>query len=379
MKNIYLDYAAATPVHTDVLAAMRPFFTDHFQNPSAAYTSAINVRQDLELARARVAQVLGAHERTVVFTAGATESINMALHGVMRRHDGANMLISAVEHEAVLETAQQYQTKQIPVDQQGMVQVESVKQAIDENTVLVSVMYANNEVGTVQPIADIARLLAEVRAARKVSGNKLPLYFHSDASQAAAYLHLNVARLGIDLLTLNGGKMYGPKQSGILYISPDVQLAPWLFGGGQERGLRAGTENVASAVGLSIALQRVQSIRKDEGFRIAELRDGIESRLARSFPNLQINGHKKRRLPNNLNITIPGIDGEHAVMSLDELGVSLATGSACSASNDEPSHVLYAMGLTEVQASSSLRISLGEPTTKIDTNTAIEKIIKALS
>ncbi|MGC1177093.1 MAG: cysteine desulfurase family protein [Candidatus Saccharimonadales bacterium] len=361
-QQIYLDYAAATPVDSRVLAAMQPYLSDNFYNPSATYNTGLKAREALETARRQVAHWLGARSSEIIFTAGGTEANNLAIHGVMRQFPEGNIVVSGIEHESVLAPAARYDCREVTVAADGRIDLDDLRQKIDEKTVLVSVQYANNEVGTIQPIRDIARIVAEKRAARPL-GKTYPLYLHTDACQAANYLDLHVARLGVDLLTLNGGKIYGPKQSGVLYVKAGVKLSPLIDGGGQERNLRSGTENVAGAVGLATALELVQADRARETKRLQALRTRFFSSLEQEIPNVMINGSKKFRLPNNVHITIPGHDNERLLIQLDEAGIMAAAGSACSASNEEPSHVLRAIGLSDDAAQSSLRFTMGRATT----------------
>ena len=367
MSSFYLDYAAATPVGAQVVAAMQPFFSELFANPSSLYSSARVTRQALADARASVANTLGAKPTEIIFTAGATESINLAIQGVMRKFPQGNIITTNIEHEAVLEVAKQFNHNAVAAD--------DIITSITDDTVMVSVMMANNEVGTILPIKDLAAEIAKIRAART---NGLPLYLHTDAAQAATTLDLHVSRLGVDLLTLNGGKMYGPKQSGILYVRTGTELESLMYGGGQERGLRSGTENVAFAVGFAKALELAQSGRKDEAHRLQQLRDQLQRELVRAIPELIINGDQRHRLPHNLNITLPGLDGEAAVLYLDNAGVQASTGSACSIGSDQPSHVLLALGCTPDEANASLRFTLGKNTTEQDTTKAAKIIIETL-
>lgn len=360
--KIYLDYAAATPLDPSVLAAMQPYLTDQFYNPSASYSDAIAVHQALEAARAQVAHWLGARSSEVIFTAGGTEANNLAIHGVMRQFPAGNVVVSGIEHESVLAPAGRYDCRQVAVDQAGRLNLEDLRQKIDDKTVLVSIMYANNEVGTVQAIRDISKVIAAKRQARAIDG--LPLYFHSDACQAANYLDLHVARLGVDLLTLNGGKIYGPKQTGALYVKAGLTLQPLIDGGGQERNLRSGTENVAGAVGLAQALELVQSDRHQEIHHLQTLQTRFFKLVSEKLPDAVINGSLKYRLPNNVHLTLPGKDNERLLIQLDQTGILAAAGSACSASNEEPSHVLRAMGLDESAAQASLRFTMGRATTE---------------
>ena len=376
--SIYLDYAAATPQDSRVTTAMQPYFSQQFYNPSSPYLAARQVRTDLEQARSRVAHWLGAKPTEVIFTAGATESINLAIHGVMQRFPSGHLLISAIEHDAVRKTADPYNHSVLPVLPSGALDLEKLDTAITDHTVLVSIGYANNEIGTIQPLHDIAAVLEKHRAKRQKSGHNLPLYLHTDASQAASYLDLHASRLGVDLLTLNGGKIYGPKQTGVLYIKTGSQLTPLITGGGQESGLRSGTENVAGAIGFATALDIAQTERKNAIAKQSALRDELERRLLTTFPHAQINGNRKKRLPNNLHISWPGIDGERLVMQLDESGLQAATGSACAANKNTASHVLKAIGLDGSYIQGSLRLSLGTPTTSDQISAAADIIIKCL-
>ena len=280
-KQIYLDHAAATPVDPNVLSAMQPFFSQNFYNPSANYSAANEVRKSLESARSKVAHWLGARSSEIIFTAGGSEANNLAIHGVMRQFPKANIVVSAIEHESVLVAAEYYDIRLVSVQPDGRLDLEDLAKKIDKNTVLVSIMHANPEIGTVQPLRDISKIVAE---ARRSSSRKLPILFHTDACQAANYLDLHVARLGVDLMTINGGKIYGPKQSGALYVKAGVELLPLIDGGGQERGLRSGTENVAGAIGLAEALDIVQSTRHDEVARRRQVSPRINTDKHRSEP-----------------------------------------------------------------------------------------------
>lgn len=358
---------------------MQPYLTDQFYNPSSPYMAAKQVRVALEDARARVAHWLGAKTSEIVYTAGATESINQAIHGVMRAHPNARVAMSAIEHEAVRAAASQYNHTVIPVKPDGTVNLDALKTAITDDTVLVSVGYANNEVGTIQPLKDVAAAVHEARRLRQLKNNRLPLHFHTDASQAACYLDLHVSRLGVDLMTLNGGKMYGPKQTGVLFVKAGVQLEPLLHGGGQEGGLRSGTENVAGAVGLAAALDIAQNERKEAIEKARRMRDHLQNTLGAITPQPIFNGNQKRRLPNLLHLSVPGVDGERLLMLLDERGVMASTGSACAANKQTASHVLTALGLESAAIQGSLRLTVGRPTTPEETARAADIIIKAVN
>lgn len=376
MKPIYLDYAAATPMRKEAIAAMEPFFSKQFFNPSAAYQPAREVRASVENARSAVAQVLGSKKQEVIFTAGGTEANNIAIHGVMKQFPEGNIVVSAIEHESVLEAAKLYDCRIAPVTKEGLIDLKKLDDLIDEKTVLISVMYANNEVGTIQPLKEITKIIATQRSKRV---GHFPLYFHSDACQAANYLDLHVSRLGVDLLTLNGGKLYAMKQSGCLYIRSTTTLAPTILGGGQEEGLRSGTESVASLHSFATMLQKAQAERAIESERQRKLRDQLFATLSQKIKGIQLNGHTKKRLPNNINICIEGVEGERLLMELDAAGLLVATGSACTASSDEPSFVLLALGLSVQEASSSLRITLGHQTSETEIKTASDILISCIN
>jgi cysteine desulfurase len=365
-KTIYLDYAAATPVDPAVLAAMMPYYSEKFYNPSANYLGSQSVHKDLEAARATIAGCIGSRPIEVTFTAGGTEANNLAIHGVMEAYPDANIIVSAIEHDSVLEAARNYGCREAIVTEQGLVDLVALETLIDDQTVLVSIMYANNEIGTVQPIRDITALVEKIRTERKKTGNTLPLYVHTDAAQAGNYLDIHVSRLSVDLMTLNGGKIYGPKQSGALYVRSGVQLQPLVYGGGQEHGLRSGTENVAGAVGFAHALQTAQEMRHAETKRLQTLQHYFIDEVQKHIPEAIINGSLKKRLPNNVHITLPGQDNERLLFALDEIGIQAAAGSACSASDEESSHVLHALGLSDETARASLRFSMGRATTQQD-------------
>ncbi len=375
-KHIYLDYAAATPMDNAVLAAMQPYFSKRFYNPSATYLAARAVADDIAAARSKVAHWLGARPSEIVFTAGGTEANNLAIAGIMEKYPDGNLLVSAIEHESVLKPAELYDHQLVKVLPDGRLDMEDLRGKIDNKTVLVSVMFGNNEIGTLQPIREIAKELQRIRVARQKDGNKLPLYFHTDACQAAVYLDLHASRLGVDLMTINGGKIYGPKQSGALYVKTGVELLPQMRGGGQERGLRSGTENVAGIIGLAWALEQVQERRQTESARVGQLRDLFFKLLGDLSPKAIINGSQRHRLPNNVHATFAGQDNERLMMALDEEGIQCAVGSACSASNEQPSHVLMAIGLSETDAQASLRFSLGRQTTEADIRRTVQAIAR---
>lgn len=366
MKPIYLDYAAATPLDARVIAAMKPYFLDKFYNPSGLYLAAKEVKQDIENARGKVSRWLGAKPSEIIFTSGGTEANNLAIRGVMENYPGCNAVVSKIEHESVLSPASQYKNKKLAVKKDGVIDFADLKKQINNKTVLVSIMYANNEIGTIQPIRKIASVITKIRDDRQKMGDLLPIYLHTDACQAAQYLDIHASNLGVDLMTINGGKIYGPKQSGALYVSKNVRLKPLIYGGGQERGIRSGTENVPGIIGFAEALERVQKSKNQEAPRMAELREMFITEINNKIPIAVINGSTKSKLPNIISITIPGQDNERLVMELDETGIMCASGSACSAISGKPSSALEAIGLSEEESRSTIRISMGKQTSRND-------------
>lgn len=385
---IYLDHAATTPVRPEVLAAMQPYWSRVFGNPSSLYKQGLQAREALEAARASVASVLGVQSAEVIFTSGGTESANLAILGVARNYrnnhkTGGHIITSRIEHHAVLHACQQlekegFKVTYISVDSEGFFDLHELRLSIRKDTILVSLMYANNEIGTIEPIAEIGKLIRKVNLERSLrqptTHNPQPVLFHSDACQAAGSLELNPQKLDVDLLTLNASKIYGPKQVGCLYVRKGVQLEPVLYGGGQERGLRSGTENVPGVVGFARALELAQRERDAETKRLVALRDYFIFELLKKVPYAKLNGpspvqpplkssREPRRLPNNINIQLHA-EGEAVMLYLDANNIATATGSACSTESADPSHVLKAIGLTDVEAKSSLRITLGKSTTK---------------
>jgi cysteine desulfurase len=369
--NVYLDHAAATPLDPEVLAAMQPYFSEAFYNPSSPYAPAIQVRREYEAAKATLASLIGAKSGELTMTAGATESINLAFGA-----GSGHVVTTVIEHESVLAAASRNDHTLVEVDKNGRVDPEKIRQAIQPDTWLVSVALANNEIGTIQPLSAIAEIIREVRVQRRLAGNNTtPLYLHSDASQGAGQLDLHVARLGVDMLTLNAAKVYGPKQVGLLYAARTVRLQPQIVGGGQEAGLRSGTENVAGVIGFARALSLADDHRHDEVMRLSKLRDDLQKKLTDAFPEAVISGHHKYRLASHLHISFPGFDAERLIFGLEARGVLLATGSACAANKGTRSHVLIAIGLEPSVADGSLRISLGKSTDQAAIDAAAEAII----
>jgi cysteine desulfurase len=368
---IYLDHAAATPLDKRVLKAMSPYFSKEFFNPSSPYKQAVKVRRAYEAAKQTIALSMGAKAGEIIITAGATESINMAF-AASRGH----VVTSNIEHQSILACAAEHNHTLIKVDENGIISAESVRLAIEPDTQLVSIGLANNELGTIQPIRDIAEIIKKERKARLARLDSTPIYFHCDASQGAGLLDINVARLGVDMLTLNAGKIYGPKQIGLLWASNDVRIKPLILGGGQEYGLRSGTENIAGVVGFAKAIEIASKHHKGEAERLAKLRDNMQSLLTEAFSRSIVSGHKKHRLANYLHVSFPGLDGERLVFLLENRGVLVATGSACAANKGTRSHVLKAIGLTDEEADGSIRISLGRLSDAENTKMAARIIIE---
>ena len=371
----YLDYGAATPVDPQVLEAMLPYFTERFHNPSAPYALARAAHADLEAARATLARLMGARPASITLTAGATEANNLAFAAV----DG-HVITDTAEHDSVLACATARPHTLVPVDAACRVDPQQVAQALTPATELVSVEMANGEVGTIQPIRAIAAVVAAERTRRLEAGETRPLYLHVDASQAALTHAVNVSSLGADLITLSAAKVYGPKQVGLLWSSDNVALRPLVRGGGQEGGVRSGTENVAGVVGFARALELASARRKEEARRLQALRNGLQRRLAAAFPRMVVSGpsNDKQRLPGLLHVSFAGLDAARLVIALERRGVSVGTGSACAASRMQVSHVLTAMGMAPEVARGSLRITLGAPTTQDEIDYAAQAICEVV-
>lgn len=371
---IYLDHAAATPLDEHVLAAMQPYFSHQFYNPSAPYAPAIAIRRDYEHAKAMIARTIGVKADELIMTAGATESISLAFQSI-----GGHVIVPAIEHHAVLEAAKKGDHTIISVSEQGLVDAERIREALRHDTRLVSVALANNELGTIQPLRDIAEVIREERQRRLDAGDKTPLYLHSDASQGVGQLDVNVARLGVDLLTLNAAKIYGPKQVGLLWAAPSVRLEPLIVGGGQERGLRSGTENVAGVIGFATAIERATAHRKYELERLTKLRNRLQAKLTEAFPEAVVSGHQKHRLAGHLHISFPGLDAERVLFALEARNILVATGSACAANKGTRSHVLTAIGLAPEVADGSLRLTLGHGSSDENIDVAAAAIIEEVA
>ncbi len=356
MRMIYLDHAAATPVAAKVLEAMQPYFLDEFFNPSAAYLPAKKVGSDYETAKGEIAHAIGAKGNDIVITAGATEANNLAFTSIS---ENAKVLYQKTEHDSVRNPASRFKHEEIEVDQNGRIAINDLKQKIDDSTELVSVALANNELGTIQPLAEIAALIREIRIERLKNGNTRQLLLHTDASQAMNLLDINVARLGVDLLTLNAAKVYGPKGVGALYVAHEVRLKPLTLGGGQENGLRSGTQNVPGVIGFATALKLAKEHLNGNRKKYAEFRKILLDEV-KDYELI----NKKHVLDNFVVLCFDGLDAERLIYLLEDREVYVSTGAACAASKGVRSHVLTAIGLTDSKIAGSLRITLGETNTK---------------
>lgn len=375
----YFDFSAATPVHPEVLEVMMPFFSERFYNPSALYKDARDTQESLDEARGTVARLIGAKPTEIIFTAGGSEAISLALRGIMnhQENEDAAVLISAIEHDAVRRTAQEYRCETVGVDNHGLVIIEELTSILksDDSIVLASLIYVSNEIGTIQHISSVSAAIRDINKKRRKNG-KREVLLHIDASQAPLYLDCNVARLGVDLMTLNGGKIYGPKQSGTLYVRTGVELSPVIRGGGQEFGVRSGTENVAFAVGFAKALDLASRGREERAEHTTAIRNYLMEQLEAIGGELY--GHRTKRIAHNVLVGFEKVDNEVLLIKLDTLGFCVAIGSACHASSGEPSHVLKALGLKDEIAQSTVRLSINEYTTKEDCNNLVDAIKKSL-
>lgn len=367
MRSVYLDHAATTPVHPEVIAAMLPYFNPTYGNASSVHGFGRKGRMAIDNARETLAKALGAQPNEIYFTSGGTESDNIALMGVAEAmaNKGRHIITSSIEHHAILDTCahlakQGYEITYLPVDADGLVNPEDVKAAIRPDTILISIGHANNEMGAIQPIAEIG-------AIAKAHG----VYLHTDAVQSFGTLPVDVNDLQVDLLSLSGHKIYGPKGIGALYVRRGTRVRPIQFGGGQERKLRPGTENVPGIVGLAKAVELAMAEREEKVERITRLRDKLIDGLT-AVPDVTLNGHRKKRLPGNVNISVKYVEGESLILSLDLRGIAVSSGSACTSGSLDPSHVLIAMGLDHLQAHGSLRLTLGRDTTEADIDYVLE-------
>lgn len=370
LKKIYLDNAATTPVRSEVLEAMLPYFTQKFGNASTIYSYGREAKEALEESRKNVAQLIGANTEEVFFTSGGTESDNWALRGIASANvkKGKHVITSSVEHHAVLHTCrdlekQGFKITYLPVDKDGLINVKDVADAITDETILVSIMHANNEIGTIQPINEIAKAIKQ----------KNPeIIFHTDAVQTAGKIPVNVNNLGVDLLSMSAHKIYGPKGVGALYIRKGTRIAPFMTGGAQESSRRAGTENIAGIVGFGKAAELAVCEQQEQFEKLILLRDRLMQGILNTIPYTRLNGHPTLRLPHNVNISFEFIEGESILLNLDMKGICASSGSACTSGSLDPSHVLLAIGLPHEIAHGSLRLTLGRENSQEDVDYVLE-------
>ncbi|WP_367358221.1 cysteine desulfurase NifS, partial [Methanothrix sp.] len=374
MKRIYMDHSATTPVAPEVLAAMLPYFGEKFGNASSLHRSGREAKEALEDSREKVAALLGARAEEIIFTSGGTESDNLALKGIARKNRklGKHIITTQIEHPAILETCRAlekdgFEVTYLPVTGEGLVELSTLEASIRPDTILISVMHANNEVGTIQPLEEIGRLAAE-----------RDIYLHSDAVQSVGKIPVNVDDLGVDLLSLSAHKLYGPKGVGALYIRKGTKLESIIQGGGHERRLRSGTENISGIVGLARAAELAERDMSREAERLAGLRDRLAELVLGKVKDAWINGTMKKRLPGNLNFGFKYVEGESLLLFLDSKGICVSTGSACSSHKLEPSHVLMSLGLKAEECHGSLRITLGMSNTLDEVEYVAESIVEAV-
>ena len=367
MRKIYLDYAATTPTHPDVIEVMVPHFSDSFGNPSSIYSYGQEAKGAVENAREQVAALISANDEEIVFTSGGTEADNFAIEGIAMANPERNHIItSAIEHHAVIETCRflerrGYKVTYLPIDKEGLINPADVKNTITDKTCLISIMHANNEIGTIQPIKELAVIAREAG-----------VLIHTDAVQAVGQIPVNVGELGVDLLSMSAHKLYGPKGVGALYIRKGTKLVPFMHGGGQERNRRGGTENVPGIVGFGKSTEIAREVMTEEIERQIQLRDRLTNSILKQIDGVRLNGHLTRRLPNNVNVSIDYVEGESMLLNLDLENICASTGSACSSSSLEASHVLLALGLPHEQAHSSLRFTVGKWTTEEDIDRVLD-------
>jgi cysteine desulfurase len=374
MRQIYLDNAATTQIDSLVAKEILPYVKKHFGNPSSIHSMGREVKAAIESARVKVAELINTQPEDIVFTSGGTEADNFAIKGVVyaNRDKGNHIITTAIEHHAVLETTKFLETQGFIVtyvkpDKNGLINPKDIKKAITKKTILISVMHANNEIGTIQPISAIGKLAQEK-----------DIYFHTDAVQTVGHIPVNVDELKVDLVSLSGHKFYGPKGIGALYIRKGTKIIPFIHGGGQERRFRASTENVIGIIGLGKASELAKERMEKEAKQVKQFRDLLLKGLLQN-KGVKLNGHLVNRLPNNINILIPGIEGEAFILKLDKLRICASTGSACGSMDLEPSHVLSSIGLTRQEAHSSVRFSLGKGITKKDIEFVIKSVTKTVS
>ena len=377
-KLVYMDHAATTPMREEVLQRMIPFMKENYGNPSSIYTLAQQARNAVDESRRTIAKLIGCRSSEITFTSGGTESDNAAIKGAAfaMRHLGNHIITTSIEHHAVLHTCMQmeqfgFEVTYLPVDKEGKVNISDVENAITDKTILVSIMAANNEIGTVQPIAEITNRVKDAATSMGTS-----ILVHTDAVQAMGQIPVNVKNWPVDMLSMSAHKFYGPRGVGALYIKRGTPFEPLLMGGGQERQRRSGTENVPAIVGMELALSLAVMEQEEQGKKLSRYRDAIIEGLSKNVEGILINGHRRDRLPNNVSVSFLGVEGEPILLGLDFSGICASSGSACSSASLEPSHVLLAIGRTADQAQGTLRITLGRDNTQEDVDYLLEVLPK---
>ena len=377
-KLVYMDHAATTPMREEVLQRMIPFMKENYGNPSSIYTLAQQARNAVDESRRTIAKLIGCRSSEITFTSGGTESDNAAIKGAAfaMRHLGNHIITTSIEHHAVLHTCMQmeqfgFEVTYLPVDKEGKVNISDVENAITDKTILVSIMAANNEIGTVQPIAEITNRVKDAATSMGTS-----ILVHTDAVQAMGQIPVNVKNWPVDMLSMSAHKFYGPRGVGALYIKRGTPFEPLLMGGGQERQRRSGTENVPAIVGMELALSLAVMEQEEQGKKLSRFRDAIIEGLSKNVEGILINGHRRDRLPNNVSVSFLGVEGEPILLGLDFSGICASSGSACSSASLEPSHVLLAIGRTADQAQGTLRITLGRDNTQEDVDYLLEVLPK---
>lgn len=369
---MYLDYAATTPTDPVVVKAMLAYFTECFGNPSSIHSYGQRCKAAIEEARVKIASVLGAKPEEIIFTSGGTESNNFALKGVAYANENAgnHIITSSIEHHAIIEPCKflekrGFNVTYLPVDKDGLVNPDDVERAIDKKTIFISIIHANNEIGTIEPVAEVGRIARERNIA-----------FHTDAVQSVGHLPIDVDALNVDLLSMSAHKLYGPKGVGALYVRRGTRISSFMHGGEQEQRHRASTENVPGIVGFATAVEMAKGMMDQEAERLTSLRDKLIEGISDRIKHVRLNGHPSLRLPNNVNVSIEFVEGESMLLNLDRVGIAASTGSACSSSSLEPSHVLLALGLSPEAAHGSLRFTLGRSTTEEDIDYVLEVLPK---
>ena len=370
-KKIYMDNAATTPVKKEVLDEMIPYFTELYGNPSSVYELGRKSKMAIEDSRGRVAAQIGANDREIFFTGSGSEADNWAIKGVAyaNRDKGNHIITTKIEHHAVLHTCEYlekngFEVTYLSVDEDGLIDIEELKSSIKENTILVSIMFANNEIGTIQPIEEIGKITKEKG-----------IYFHTDAVQAIGHVKIDVDKMNIDLLSMAAHKFYGPKGIGALYIRRGVKIDPLISGGAQERNRRAGTENVPFIVGMAKAIELAYEDMEESNARLIKLRNRLMDKIEKNIPYVRLNGHREKRLPGNVNYSFRFIEGESLLLSLDMKSIAASSGSACTSGSLDPSHVMLSIGLSHEVAHGSLRLSLGDFNTEEEVDYVVESLV----